>query len=264
MGRTVLAVVGVVAAIAIAVVAPYLAPLALGVLGITATTTAVAIAVAVITVGLAAALSLGMGLAYSALGVGAPSAKATTKASYPQGTAVVSMFGARLTHPLESTMPAVQIKGLRSLFHWSRFRRFHIIELVGNCMEPHSSDHFAIVDLKADIRRGDYFSADVRDFRTAWHADKDVTGFSKRFRGVNWQLGFIESECFNPPMVIHCGLSNVTRASRIRASASLIWRASWIALCDRPMSVTLGTFFSSGRMSVRWPCLPTSPRSCGI
>ena len=32
MGRTVLAVVGVVAAIAIAVVAPYLAPLALGVL----------------------------------------------------------------------------------------------------------------------------------------------------------------------------------------------------------------------------------------
>lgn len=71
MGKTVAAVVGVVAAVAISIVAPYLAPLALGVLGITATATAVAIATAVIAVG----LSVGLSLAFRALGVGAPSAK---------------------------------------------------------------------------------------------------------------------------------------------------------------------------------------------
>lgn len=59
-------------AVAIAVVAPYLAPLALGALGITATATAVAIATAVIGV----TLSVGALLAFKALGIGAvPSAK---------------------------------------------------------------------------------------------------------------------------------------------------------------------------------------------
>lgn len=71
MGKTVAAVVGVVAAVAIAVVAPYLAPLVLGALGITATATAIAIATAVISIG----LSLAVSLAFRALGVGAPSAK---------------------------------------------------------------------------------------------------------------------------------------------------------------------------------------------
>ncbi len=71
MGKTVMAVVGVVAAIGIAIVAPYLAPLALGALGITATATALAIATAVI----ATTLSVGLSLAFRALGVGAPSAK---------------------------------------------------------------------------------------------------------------------------------------------------------------------------------------------
>lgn len=65
------AVVGIVAAVAIAVAAPYLAPLALGALGIGATATAVAIATAVITIG----LSLAVSFAFRALGVGAPSAK---------------------------------------------------------------------------------------------------------------------------------------------------------------------------------------------
>jgi hypothetical protein len=64
-------VVGVVAAVAIAVAAPYLAPLALGALGITATATAVAIATAVISIG----LSLAVSFAFRALGVGTPSAK---------------------------------------------------------------------------------------------------------------------------------------------------------------------------------------------
>lgn len=72
MGKTVAAVVGVVAAVAIAVAAPYLAPLALGVLGITATATAIAVATAVISIG----LSLAVSLAFRAIGVGAPSAKA--------------------------------------------------------------------------------------------------------------------------------------------------------------------------------------------
>jgi uncharacterized membrane protein YgcG len=71
LGKTVLTVVGVIAAVAIAVAAPYLAPLALGVLGITATATAIAIATAVITIG----LSLAVSFAFRALGVGAPSAK---------------------------------------------------------------------------------------------------------------------------------------------------------------------------------------------
>ncbi len=140
-------------------------------------------------------------------------------ASYPQGTACVGQFGFPPKFPLEQTMPAVRVKGLRRLTHWSGFRRFHIIELVGNCMAPHNSDRFAIVDLKADIRRGDYCSIDVRDFRTAFNPERGVTGFCKRFRGVNWELGFIETECSSPPRTVHCGLSNVTRASRFRATA---------------------------------------------
>lgn len=55
-----MAVVGVVAAVAIAVVAPYLAPIALGALGITATATAVAVATAVIGLALATGLAVGM------------------------------------------------------------------------------------------------------------------------------------------------------------------------------------------------------------
>lgn len=54
-------------------VAPYLAPIALGALGITATATAIAIATAVIGV----ALSLAVSFAFRALGVGAPSAKSS-------------------------------------------------------------------------------------------------------------------------------------------------------------------------------------------
>jgi hypothetical protein len=71
VGKTVAAVVGIVAAVAIAVAAPFLAPLALGVLGISATATAVAIATGVI----ATVLSVGLSLAFRALGVGAPTAR---------------------------------------------------------------------------------------------------------------------------------------------------------------------------------------------
>lgn len=68
MGKTVAAIVGVVAAVAIAVVAPYLAPIALGALGITATATAIAVATAII----GAVLSIGLSLAFRAIGVGKP------------------------------------------------------------------------------------------------------------------------------------------------------------------------------------------------
>src|SRR5712691_8399055 len=71
MGKTVAAIVGIVAAVAIAIAAPYLAPIALGALGITATATAIAIATAVISIG----LSLAVSFAFKALGVGAPKAK---------------------------------------------------------------------------------------------------------------------------------------------------------------------------------------------
>ena len=71
MGKTVAAIAGLVGAVAIAIVAPILAPAALGLLGITATATAIAIATAVI----ATTLSVGLSLAFRALGVGAPSAK---------------------------------------------------------------------------------------------------------------------------------------------------------------------------------------------
>lgn len=71
MGKTVLTVVGVVAAVAIAIAAPYLAPLALGVIGVTATATTIAIATAVIGLTLSVALAIGM----RAIVGGAPVAK---------------------------------------------------------------------------------------------------------------------------------------------------------------------------------------------
>lgn len=74
MGKTVKSVVMLAAAVAISVVAPYLAPLALGALGIAATATAIAIATAVI--GLT--LAVGLSMAFRALGVGAPSARSAT------------------------------------------------------------------------------------------------------------------------------------------------------------------------------------------
>lgn len=73
MGKSVVAVVAVVAAIAIAVAAPYLAPIAVTALfgAAAVTATSVAIATAVISIGLSLAVSIG----FRALGVGAPSAK---------------------------------------------------------------------------------------------------------------------------------------------------------------------------------------------
>jgi hypothetical protein len=72
VGKTAAAVVGTVLAVGIAIAAPYLAPLALGLIGVTATATAVAIATAVIGLTLSVGLALGM----RALVGGAPVPKA--------------------------------------------------------------------------------------------------------------------------------------------------------------------------------------------
>jgi hypothetical protein len=160
MGKTVTAIVGVAAAIGIAIAAPYLGGLlATAVLGATATATAVAIATALVTV----ALSVAVGLAFRALGVGAPSAKDATLA--PQGTAVVAMFAFPFTseYALEPVMPAVRGSRMGRLI----FGRWRIHELHGFCMGPEFTG-FAIIDVDADIRRGDLFSFSTRDFKTAW------------------------------------------------------------------------------------------------
>jgi hypothetical protein len=65
-------VVGIVAAVAISIAAPYLAGAFLAVIG---TTTATALAISVTTALIGVALSIGLSLAFRALGVGAPSAK---------------------------------------------------------------------------------------------------------------------------------------------------------------------------------------------
>jgi hypothetical protein len=70
LGKTVLTIIGVVAAVAIAVFAPPLGAALGAAIGIST-----AVATALVTVALSVALSLGMALAYKALGIGAPSAK---------------------------------------------------------------------------------------------------------------------------------------------------------------------------------------------
>lgn len=212
MGKTVAIIVGVVAVVAIAVVAPMIAG---AILGATASATSVAIATAIIGAG----LSIGVSLAMRALGVGAPpSAKSAT--SYPQGTAVVNAFGAPQNYPLEPRMDPIQPPWPMRLWElwWYGSRRFYVAEFVGDCLMPRITDRWVVVDTDAEIRRGDICSLGIRDIRTAM-AEKDVGGMGKRFRGVNYDLGFVECECTNPPFVIHTGLSNLKWARRVRATA---------------------------------------------
>ena len=220
MGKTVLAIVGVAAAIGIAIAAPYLGGLlATAVFGATATATAVAIATALVTV----ALSVAVGLAFRALGVGAPSAKDATLA--PQGTAVVAMFAFPFTseYALEPVMPAVRGSRMGRLI----FGRWRIHELHGFCMGPEFTG-FAIIDVDADIRRGDLFSFSTRDFKTAWPEAQTAAGINgavKQFHGINREHGIIECSCREPSYTIHTGTTNLTRAWRVRAVAPSYWRA---------------------------------------
>ena len=211
MGRTVVAVIGVAVAVAIAVAAPYIA---VGVLGFVAGTTSAAIATAVI--GLT--LSIGASLAFRALGVGAPSAKLATAPPYPQGTANVDRFGPKPKLALEKTMAPVNPPPLVRFWWWG-FARFRMVELIGDCLLPRNSDSFAIVDMKATIRKGDLFAFGIRDLARAWPGQPELGGAVKRFLGVNHKLQVLECDCTRPPSVIHTGLTNLIYAHRVRATA---------------------------------------------
>jgi hypothetical protein len=144
-------------------------------------------------------------------------------------------------------MAPVQGKGLA---HWWRFPRFHIVELVGNCMAPSMTDRFAIVDRKAEIRRGDLFSFNVSDFReTFGNAAPNVTGGVKRFIGVDQDAQLLECDCTRPVYIIHMGLTKLQSAYRVRATApsySSAWRLMWAvwrntSAFDRLLMPSLGT-----------------------
>lgn len=221
MGKTVAAVAGVVIGVVIAVAAPYLAPM---VFGTVFTSTAVGMAVATALIG--ATLSVGLVMGMRALGVGAPSSRLATAAptapkrySYPQGTAIISRpFGPPPPRtPLEPFMKRIRAPW-PSYFRWRAYGRFHVVEIVGNCMEPLTTDKFAIIDLCADISRGDLVSVRTQD-HLASGQPAGTTGIVKRFIGVNRDLGFIEIDCTNPPTLIHTGLTNIVSAYRVCATA---------------------------------------------
>ena len=68
------------------------------------------------------------------------------------------------------------------------------------------------------IRKGDLFSFGIRDLERAWPGQPELGGVVKRFLGVNYELGVLECDCTNPPLVIHTGLTNLKWAYRVRAT----------------------------------------------
>lgn len=210
MGRTLAAVVGTVAIIALAIAAPYIVGPAF--LGLTGMTASIATA-AIMAVG-SIAISMGMRM----IAGGAPVQRSPTQAPYPQGTAIVGAFGPRPRHKLDHSMPPVREPWL--IRWWNRRdRRFAILQLMGDCMAPELTDAFAIVDATADIREGDLAWLGISDRQEALGGPPGQEGFVKRFVGVNRELGFVECECTNPPYTIHTGLRGLRWASRIRATA---------------------------------------------
>ena len=210
MGRTVAAVVGTVAIIALAIAAPYIVGPAF--LGLTGMTASIATA-AIMAVG-SVAISMGMRM----IAGGAPVQRSPTQAPYPQGTAIVGAFGPRPRHKLDHSMPPVREPWL--IRWWNRRdRRFAIIQLMGDCMAPELTDAFAIVDATADIREGDLAWLGISDRQEALGGPPGQEGFVKRFVGVNRELGFVECECTNPPYTIHTGLTGLRWAFRVRATA---------------------------------------------
>jgi hypothetical protein len=219
MGKTVAAVVGVVALVAIAVAAPMIA---VGVLGFAAGSVGAAVATALIATTLSVAVAVGM----RALVGGTPAPRTPTRPPYPQGTAIVDGFGPKLSYPLERSMRAIREHWLKRLWlGWAcQQGRFYIIELVGDCMAPSNTDHWAIADQKAEIRAGDLCRLGIRDYLEAGMPDA-ADGFVKRFDGVNHELGFVECSCTNPPRTIHTGLTNLRLAHRIVRTAPTLKEA---------------------------------------
>jgi hypothetical protein len=101
MGRTVAAIVGVVAMVAIAVAAPMIA---VAFLGLAAGSVSAAIVTAVIGACLSVALPLGM---RALVGGGTPAPSTPTRPPYPQGTAIIDAWGTRSHYLLERSMPPI-------------------------------------------------------------------------------------------------------------------------------------------------------------
>jgi hypothetical protein len=219
MGKTVALVVGVVAMVAIAVAAPMLAG---ALFGFAAGTVSAAIATAFIGTGLSIVVALGM----RALMGGTPAPSTPTRPPYPQGTAIVDAFGSKPSYPLERSMPAIREHWLKRAWLWwaGHQGRFYIIQLVGDCLAPSNTDHWAIADQKADIRAGDLCRLGILDYLEAGMADA-ADGFVKRFDGANHELGFVECSCTNPPRTIHTGLSNLRLAHKIVGTAPTLQEA---------------------------------------
>jgi hypothetical protein len=85
-------------------------------------------------------------------------------------------------------------------------------------MAPDVTDRWAVVDQKADIRAGDLCVLGIRDCVAAGYG-ANTYGITKRFDGVNHELGFVECSCTNPPRSIHTGLTNLRLAHRIIRTA---------------------------------------------
>jgi hypothetical protein len=219
MGRTVAAIVGVVAMVAIAVAAPMIA---VGFLGLAAGSASAAIATALIGAGLSIAVALGM----RALVGGTPAPSTPTRPPYPQGTAIVDGWGTKPSYPLERSMAPIREHWLKRAWLWwaGHQGRFYIIELVGDCMAPSVTDRWAVVDQKADIRAGELCRLGIRDYLEAGMPDA-ADGFVKRFDGVNHELGFVECSCTNPPRTIHTGLTNLRLAHKIVRTAPTLKEA---------------------------------------
>jgi hypothetical protein len=100
-------------------------------------------------------------------------------------------------------------------------------------MAPDITDSFAIVDTKAEIRAGDLFSFITRDQAEVGFSDD---GIVKRFLDVDYDRGFLECECTNPPRIIQTGLSNLLHAHRVIATAPTFKKAKQLLKAVKPNS----------------------------
>lgn len=211
MGKTVASVVGVVAAVAITIVAPMLAPLALGVLGIAATATAVAIATAVI--GLT--LAVGLSLAFRALGVGAPSAKSAVGPPQIFRQSISNSFivyGKR------------RVGGLLVFFHASQsgddFYRYFVIACAGHrcqgVVDFMLGDEVVTVDGSGMVTTGKYADAAWLWFQRGLASETANATFISECGG-NWTadhkgngIAAIYAKFKMTDAVVQAGMPNVT------------------------------------------------------
>ena len=171
MGKTVLAVVGVAATIAIVVAAPYLTPAFLA--AAIGTQAAVAVTMGVLSVGLA--------LGFRAIGVG------PVRTCWGSGPVPL---------PPCSEMSPIRPGAVFRLLAWheGHWGRFSIHRLTGDCMSGIGSGAWALVDHRAIIRRGDLFAFRER----TWRTEIFTIGRVKRFLGCNPETGSFDWEMDHP------------------------------------------------------------------